>query len=133
MANRNSLIVLVLLFSTVANATDTNYAKIISYENSNHDPNNYHFKYETSDGTAREESGYVVTVNGKNILTVRGKYSYTGTDNVQYVVMYVADEKGYRIEKMDRVPAPPVMLHSPIAPVLSISSNAIKSLQGGLG
>ncbi|KAK5646568.1 hypothetical protein RI129_005032 [Pyrocoelia pectoralis] len=123
-------IVWVFLFK-ILNADDPKNARIISYENENHDPKKYHFKYETSDGIFREEYGEIVTVDNKEILTVRGKYSYIGTNNVLYVVSYTADEKGYRAEKVEQLLSTPGFA-PPVGPTaVFISSNAIKTLQGG--
>lgn len=95
MTNRNSLIVLMLLFI---------------------------FKYETSDGTSQEEFEDAVSVNGTNVLTIRGNYSYIGTDNSTNVVIYVANEK------TDRSP-PPVIQAAPV--VYRIGTKAICTLMGG--
>lgn len=35
-------------------------------------------------------------MNGQKILVVRGKYSYQAPDGNIYLVMYVADQNGYR-------------------------------------
>lgn len=51
--------------------------------------------YETSDGQTRQEQGGLVGPD--QILTVHGSYSYTDSNGNLYEVMYIADDKGFRI------------------------------------
>lgn len=59
--------------------------------------NKFYFRYETSDGSHREESAELKNAGSeKEALAVHGSYEYVGTDGVIYKVTYVADENGYR-------------------------------------
>lgn len=57
------------------------------------------FRYQTSNGIAQQESGQLQRAGSPDeAIAVRGQYSYTGPDGVQYVINYVADENGYQPE-----------------------------------
>ncbi|XP_001659100.2 cuticle protein CP14.6 [Aedes aegypti] len=75
------------------------HAQILSFENVLHDDGHYNWAYQTSNGIAAREEG--LGGHGAN-----GEYSYTGPDGVQYRVIYVADENGFRPEGA-HLPTPP--------------------------
>lgn len=55
------------------------------------------YRYETSDGSFREEKAELKNAGSKNeAIAVQGSYTYVGTDGITYKVTYVADENGYR-------------------------------------
>lgn len=55
--------------------------------------------FKTSDGISRNEEGRLKTAeNGAMYIYVYGTYSYK-YDGIIYIVDYVADENGYRIEE----------------------------------
>ncbi|XP_050315085.1 flexible cuticle protein 12-like [Anthonomus grandis grandis] len=57
----------------------------------------YQYGYETSNGIAAQEQGQLVNAGSENeAIAVRGSFQYTGPDNQQYVVNYVADENGFQ-------------------------------------
>lgn len=58
-----------------------------------------YFRYETSDGSTRQEVGQVKN----SYLTVKGSFEFVGEDGETYVINYVADEKGFRPEG-DHIP-----------------------------
>ncbi|XP_031345094.1 flexible cuticle protein 12-like [Photinus pyralis] len=121
---------LFVAFISFAFCQDSKDAKILEYKNENADPSKYYFRFETSNGIFREESGQlVVSESNQEIMVVHGKYSYEGPDNQRYIVKYVADDKGYRIERIQKVGIE--QSNNPL--VNRISKNAIISLQGGLG
>ncbi|KAK5646567.1 hypothetical protein RI129_005031 [Pyrocoelia pectoralis] len=140
MQNSVAIFVLMVLWSVVFRAEsieDPRYARILNYEYENSDPKMYYFKYETSNGIFREEYGKIVLINNEEIMVVHGRYSYLGDDNMLHTVNYVADDKGYRIEKDQETE-----YHfsggdggggSAIVAQRPISSNAVKTLQGGYG
>lgn len=65
----------------------------------------HNFSYETSDGQARDETGTVTKIDDKlSVLSVRGFYSYIGTDGQTYKVDYVADRNGFQ-PTGDHIPA----------------------------
>ncbi|XP_046960728.1 endocuticle structural glycoprotein ABD-5-like [Vanessa cardui] len=75
-------------------------ATILSYNYTNDGKGDYNYRFETSNGIIREESGTLVDVGLPNEhLLVEGSYSYINSDKVFVTVYYVADDKGYRIIK----------------------------------
>ncbi|XP_065082211.1 cuticle protein CP14.6-like [Ochlerotatus camptorhynchus] len=74
-------------------------ASILSYNNVLQDDGHYNWAYETSNGIAFHEEGL-------GAHQANGGYSYTGPDGVQYRVVYVADENGFRPEGA-HLPTPP--------------------------
>ncbi|KAG5679975.1 hypothetical protein PVAND_009510 [Polypedilum vanderplanki] len=65
----------------------------------------YSFNYELSDGQEREETGVYKDgkdVNGVDIkvLTVTGHFSFIAPSGEKFTTFYVADENGYRVQKM---------------------------------
>lgn len=57
----------------------------------------YSIRYETSNGIAGQEQGHLNNEGRpEEALSVRGQYSYTGTDGKTYSVFYIADENGYQ-------------------------------------
>lgn len=55
----------------------------------------YWFRYETSDGTSRQEEAMPSKVGA---LVVRGSYTWLAPDGQTYTVNYIADENGFRPE-----------------------------------
>ncbi|KAF5297781.1 hypothetical protein FQA39_LY11930 [Lamprigera yunnana] len=78
---------------------DSPTATILRHENNNIGIGNYEFayvsRYQTSDGTSREEKAELKTIGSNKAVVVQGSYSYVGTDGQTYTVNYVADENGY--------------------------------------
>lgn len=72
---------------------------------------------ETENGIHQEESGQL---KGPDNIAVRGSYSYTGSDGVQYAVEYIADENGFQPLGQHLPTAPPV----PEAILRSLEQNA---------
>lgn len=55
------------------------------------------YRYETSDGTSAQEEGQLQNAGSENeAISVRGQYSFVGTDGVTYTVTYIADENGFQ-------------------------------------
>uniref|UniRef100_A0A4Y0BGB3 Uncharacterized protein n=1 Tax=Anopheles funestus TaxID=62324 RepID=A0A4Y0BGB3_ANOFN len=69
-------------------------SNLVYYENDRNETW-YEFAYQTKDGQYREEQGFIDPVTG--ILTVKGSYSFEGTNGETYAYNYVADENGYQI------------------------------------
>lgn len=69
--------------------------------------NIYLYSYETSNGIAADQQGYLKN-RGTNLeaQVVQGSYSYTGPDGILYRVDYIADENGYRASGA-HLPTPP--------------------------
>ncbi|KAK9729967.1 Insect cuticle protein [Popillia japonica] len=60
-------------------------------------PSSYIYSYETSNGIAAQEQGHLNNEGrADEALSVRGQYSYVGTDGKTYNVFYVADENGFQ-------------------------------------
>lgn len=55
----------------------------------------YRFSYRLDDGTARYEEGILDEKHGAKFYKVSGFYNFFGTDGKEYVVNYIADERGY--------------------------------------
>lgn len=74
--------------------------KILSQTHDVEPDGSYKFAYETSDGSAREETGVVVNPGEENAyVSVKGSYRYTDPETSQvYEVQYTADENGFLAE-----------------------------------
>ncbi|KAI8425226.1 hypothetical protein MSG28_007032 [Choristoneura fumiferana] len=60
-------------------------------------PEGYHFEFETSDGTSRQEQGTLKQITEDHkAIEVSGSYRYTAPDGVVYAVTYTADENGFQ-------------------------------------
>ncbi|XP_047994049.1 endocuticle structural glycoprotein SgAbd-5-like [Leguminivora glycinivorella] len=60
-------------------------------------PEGYHFEFETSDGTARQEQGTLKQISEEHkAIEVQGSYKYTAPDGVVYTVTYTAGENGFQ-------------------------------------
>ncbi|XP_063367710.1 larval cuticle protein 65Ag1-like [Cydia amplana] len=60
-------------------------------------PEGYHFEFETSDGTSRQEQGTLKQISEDHkAIEVQGRYKYTAPDGVVYTVTYTADENGFQ-------------------------------------
>lgn len=54
-------------------------------------------RFETSDGTARQEEGIIKNLGTDNeILSVTGAISWIGPDGETYTINFIADENGYQ-------------------------------------
>lgn len=65
----------------------------------------FHFRFESSDGTSRQEVGLIEKSENEENLIVRGSYSFIDSTGKQILVNYIADKDGYRIVN-DNVIAP---------------------------
>lgn len=65
----------------------------------------YSFRYETEDGTVREEQGAPLENGG---MGTSGSYEYVGPDGRIYRVDFVADENGFQ-PRGDHLPQPPAL------------------------
>lgn len=74
--------------------------KVLSQTHDVEPDGSYKFAYETSDGSAREETGSVVNAGEENAyVAVSGSYRYTDPETQQvYEVKYTADENGFVAE-----------------------------------
>ncbi|XP_046960865.1 endocuticle structural glycoprotein SgAbd-5-like [Vanessa cardui] len=73
-------------------------ATILSYEYTNDGKGNYDYRFETSNGIIRKETGTLIDAGlpTEHIL-VRGSYSYYNPEGKEITVSYIADERGYNI------------------------------------
>ncbi|XP_050342289.1 endocuticle structural protein SgAbd-6-like [Nymphalis io] len=79
-------------------------ATILHYNFTNDGKGNYKYRFETTNGIIREESGEVVGMGLPNeYIFIKGLYSYINPDGILVTVNYIADEKGYRIIKQPSV------------------------------
>ncbi|XP_075970540.1 endocuticle structural glycoprotein ABD-5-like [Anticarsia gemmatalis] len=65
------------------------------------------YRFETSDGTSRQEQGEYKNDTEQQGLVVRGSYKYVAPDGQHISVSFVADKDGYQPteEKADAQPA----------------------------
>ncbi|CAG9785101.1 unnamed protein product [Diatraea saccharalis] len=95
----NDLAILALV-AAVAAAPQSNpeEIQILRYESDNDGLGTYHFAYEQSDHSAREEQGELKNFGGEEeeAVVMRGSYTWLGPDGVNYTVNYVADENGFQ-------------------------------------
>jgi len=64
----------------------------------------YSFSFVNSDGTEREERGFLKNPGTENeILVQEGSYTYVDTDGKLVRVKYIADEKGFQILEDNRI------------------------------
>jgi len=81
---------------TAAARTDQN-AEIVRYDNVNKGDGSYSYGYETSNGIAVQEEGYLRNPGVESgIQTVRGSYSYYAPEGQLIQVTYTADENGFQ-------------------------------------
>ncbi|KAF5297788.1 hypothetical protein FQA39_LY11937 [Lamprigera yunnana] len=114
------LVILLLRFVWGIELDGAKDAKTLSYEFKKDDPNKYYFKYETSNGISREETGEIFYLeDGTSKLSVHGTYSYYDSDNILQTRRYISDDQGYR----EIIPQGMIGLR--------IGKTAIQSLQGG--
>ncbi|XP_045446755.1 flexible cuticle protein 12-like [Melitaea cinxia] len=92
--------IVLALFVAVAVAAPANPdadAQIVSYRSDNIGVDGYGYEIETSNGIKQSESGTLKNVGTEDeALEVRGQYSYPGPDGVAYLVVYIANEKGFQ-------------------------------------
>ncbi|XP_068630833.1 endocuticle structural glycoprotein SgAbd-5-like [Battus philenor] len=99
MMYRFLLVLSFVIFSTDAIKSEESDSKIIEYENNNDGRGNYHFRFVTSNGITREETGSLINDGLPNqYIYVVGSYSYTDTEGVPRNINYVADINGYVIQ-----------------------------------
>uniref|UniRef100_A0A1B0CLL6 Putative insect cuticle protein n=1 Tax=Lutzomyia longipalpis TaxID=7200 RepID=A0A1B0CLL6_LUTLO len=80
----------------------------------------YHFKYETSDGQVREEMGILMNPGTPDEeFVVMGMYSYNSSGAMQ-IVMYRADRQGFA----------PKVLFTRTGPMKSLDRRILLSLVG---
>jgi len=95
-------------------------ATILRYDNVNNGDGTYQYAYETSNGIAAEEQGFLKNQGTNNeIQTARGSYQYYGPEGQLYRIVYTADENGF-VATGDHLPTPP-----PIPPEIQKSLDII--------
>ncbi|KAF4520077.1 hypothetical protein B566_EDAN014182 [Ephemera danica] len=84
------------------------FIPILAYSNEHSHDGSYSFSYQSADGTAHQEAGYVKNagVPEQEAMVAQGSYSYTAPDGTPITVTYVADENGFRAEGA-HLPTPP--------------------------
>ncbi|CAH1644279.1 unnamed protein product [Spodoptera littoralis] len=77
-------------------------AQIVDYVNNNDGAGNYNFRFETSNGLKRQESGVVFNQGQEDeYIQVQGSYSYIDTKGRLVNVIYRADRDGYHLQEKD--------------------------------
>ncbi|CAG5040093.1 unnamed protein product [Parnassius apollo] len=86
------------LYVNGASFTPESQAETVEYQNTNDGYGNYLFRYVTSNGITREESGHLVNAGQPDEhVDVEGFYSYMDSDGVLQKIFYTADTNGYSI------------------------------------
>ncbi|XP_072930013.1 larval cuticle protein 65Ag1-like [Epargyreus clarus] len=87
---------LIAVVAAAPQQQDQSPAYILKQE-SDVNPEGYHFEFETSDGTSRQEQGTLKQVSEDHkAIEVTGSYKYTAPDGLIYTVNFVADEHGFQ-------------------------------------
>lgn len=95
------------------------------------------YRYKTSNGIERSETGTLEENNGSPFLKVKGKSQYIGSDKIIYLLEYTSDENGYKpkitklseTQEIRSTTPPPMVIREPV--ITRIGSSAIASLTGG--
>ncbi|CAG9560424.1 unnamed protein product [Danaus chrysippus] len=97
---RFCLFLSIVIISAFSAPTDESQATILSYEYNNDGSGNYNFRYSTSNGIYRQETGTLVNEGLTNEhIEVRGSYSFIQPDGRLETVEYTADENGFKYSK----------------------------------
>ncbi|KAJ9574163.1 hypothetical protein L9F63_008419, partial [Diploptera punctata] len=108
------LILAVLACASIAVAQRGQYTgnlqqvPILAYNNEVNFDGTYRYNYETGNGIAAQEQGYLKNPGQKDLeaQVATGSYSYTGPDGVLYTITYTADENGFQAQGA-HLPTPP--------------------------
>ncbi|CAH0699914.1 unnamed protein product [Spodoptera exigua] len=108
--NRIIIACAVLSVAAAAVLPEDAQAQIVNYVNNNDGTGNYNFRFETSNGLKREETGFLINQGQEDeFIRVQGSYSYIDTEGKVVTVIYSADQDGYHIqEKGNRILPPSV-------------------------
>ncbi|XP_046665466.1 endocuticle structural glycoprotein SgAbd-2-like [Homalodisca vitripennis] len=84
------------------------FIPIVSYVNENNYDGSYRYSYETGNGIAAQENGFLKNPGQKDLeaQTAQGTYSYTAPDGTPITVTWYADETGFHAEGA-HLPTPP--------------------------
>ena len=58
--------------------------------------NDWNYEFETENGIKQSALGEMKDIGGSIVMVMRGSYEYIGTDQLTYIVDWVADENGFR-------------------------------------
>ncbi|XP_052565287.1 larval cuticle protein 16/17-like [Culex pipiens pallens] len=140
-----------LTISSVLSAPIRNNSIKVEDQYGSQDENGFVWGYNLSDGRKVVQNGVIrEQTDGTKILVFDGSYSFIGSDGVEYIVEYYADETGYHptvivnkketttkktfgIDKEDYTPFPSTTTRPPQAtynPESSIDPKVLASLIG---
>ncbi|XP_022816447.1 larval cuticle protein 16/17-like [Spodoptera litura] len=109
-----SIILIAVAFLAIAAAApvEKEPPKVVYYVFEKEPEGSYVFKYETDDGTKREETGVVrETLDEDNklqrVVVVSGSYTFVNNEGELDTIKYFADESGYHADgkSIPKVPA----------------------------
>ncbi|KAF9798838.1 hypothetical protein SFRURICE_020402 [Spodoptera frugiperda] len=116
MFKMNRIIIACAVLSVAAAAVlpEDAQAQIVEYVYKNDGTGNYNFRFETSNGISREETGEVINPGQEDqYIKVYGLYSYKDTNGEVVNVIYGADKDGYHIESGEEpISLPPAAVAS---------------------
>ncbi|XP_014363548.2 endocuticle structural glycoprotein SgAbd-5 [Papilio machaon] len=115
--------VIFILTMLVISIADTNpldkEANIEEFKNDNDGLGNYFFRFVTSNGITREETGRLINSGQPDEhVAVDGFYTYKDADGVLHTVTYKADTNGYVILSPLLTPIPAALPESLVASLL---------------
>ncbi|XP_047526720.1 endocuticle structural glycoprotein SgAbd-2-like [Vanessa atalanta] len=92
----------------------------------------YQYSYETGNGIAAQEQGYLKNAGIKDAeaQVAQGSFSYTSPEGVPITVNYIADENGFRAEGA-HLPTPPPIPESILRSLQLIASSPQNQYQQG--
>ncbi|XP_013141186.1 PREDICTED: flexible cuticle protein 12-like [Papilio polytes] len=105
------LVLALVVYSIEAKNLLDKEANIEDYKNENDGLGNYFFRFVTSNGITREETGRLVNSGQSDEhIAVEGFYTYSDNDGILRTVNYKADSNGYVIisPALPQLPAAPV-------------------------
>lgn len=100
-----------------------NNVPIVKYESENNGEAGYRYAYETGDGTAANEAGYLKDPDSP---TAQGGFAFTAPDGQRFEVTYTADENGF-LPQGAHIPTPPPI---PVEILKALEQNAADEARG---
>jgi len=107
--NKIVLVFAVTLLCVYADVNTLNYKNpnndipILRYDNDNQGEQGYQWAYESGDGTAAQERGFLKDPDSPS---AQGSFNFVAPDGQQFSIQYTADENGF-LPQGAHIPTPP--------------------------